>query len=167
MSIKIFGIGGGVSKSIKIVSTDTIEASGQCLQIRLPVTITNQECTPKKGKKFTRTNIKDIGTDIKTIELTDPKDDKCGLTTSQIEKYGWKNCSIDVPPNTTQTRDLDIQSSQSATLDIEPTIAGITIGPTAVLTLTKEIDYSYKLVGPHNYIAYFPKNSIAYYWSYK
>jgi len=44
-------------------------------------------------------------------------------------------------------------------------VAGVTIGPKAVVKLQKEIDYTYKLVGPHKYVAYFPKNAVAYCWS--
>ena len=174
MNIKIFGIGGGTSMSRKIGYTDTIEASGKCLQVRLPVSITNQTCETKKGEQFPRINVKNIGDDPSLIELTDPRVTKCGPTESdkcrplalpKLEKSGWKTCTFDVPDNSTWTRDLDIQSSQAATIDIEPTIGSLTIGPKAVLTLAREIEYTYKLVGPHKYTAFFPKNSISYYWS--
>jgi hypothetical protein len=164
LSVKVFGIGGGVSLSRNVGYKDTIEAEGECLQVRLPITITTQECISKKGVKFTRVNVKDIGTTPSAIELKGPLD-HCGLLPSQLKASGWQTQDIGVPPKTTQKKDLSVQSSQAATLNLDLTIASVTIGPKAVLTLKKEIDYSYTLVGPHKYVAYFPKNAIAYYWS--
>jgi hypothetical protein len=164
LSIKVFGVGGGVTKSRNVGYKNTIEADGECLQVRLPITITTQECSTKKGEKFTRINVKDIGTIPSAIELKGPSD-RCGLNPGQLKQSGWQTHQIQVPSETKQKIDLSVQSSQSAELDLQLTIAGITIGPKAVLKLQKQIDYSYKLVGPHQYFAYFPKNSIAYYWS--
>lgn len=166
LNIKVFGIGGGVSKSRNVGYKDTIEAFGECLQVRLPITSTVQECITKKGEKFTRVSVKNIGTIPSAIELKGSSD-FCGLDPSKIKKSLWETRYIDVPQKTTQKIDLSVQSSQGAQLDLELKIAGVTIGPKAVLKLQKQIDYSYKLVGPYRYIAYFPKNAITYCWTVK
>lgn len=164
LTLKVFGIGGGVTKSISIGYKDTIEADGPCLQVTLPVKIKVQECASKNGSKFTRINVDDIGTDPSSSTLTGSSD-KCGLNPSQIKETGWQTHDITIPAHTSQKKDLSVQSSQAAELDLQLSIPNVSIGPKVVLKLQKELDYSYKLVGPHRYIAYFPKNTIAWYWS--
>lgn len=164
LSIKVLGVGGGVSKSRCIGYTDTVEASGKCLQVQLPVKIVTQQCRTKRGESFTRVNVEDIGTVPSEVELTG-KSDRCGLNPSKLESSGWETHQIKVPAKTKQTLSLSIQSSQAAELNLALTIPGVEIGPKAVLKLQKELDYTYELVGAHKYFAYFPKNAISYYWS--
>jgi hypothetical protein len=161
LNIKIFGVGGGATKSKDVGYTDTIEAAGECLQVRLPITTTILECI-SKGEKFIRASVKEIGTFPSAIELKGSSD-HCGLNPSQLSL--WETHDIVVPPKTTQEHSLSVKSAQGAGLDLGLTIAGVTIGLKVVLKLQKQIDYSYKLVGSNRYLAYFPKNAITYYWS--
>lgn len=164
LSIKIFGVGGGVTKSRSIGYKDSIEASGKCLQIRLPVKTVTQECITKNGIKFFRINVEDIGIVPSAFELTSDSD-RCGLNLSKLKSSEWKTREIQVPAKTKQTTSLNIQSSQAAELTLTLTMPSVEIGPKAVIKVQKELEYSYVLVGAHKYIAYFPKNAIAYYWS--
>jgi hypothetical protein len=47
---------------------------------------------------------------------------------------------------------------------LEAKLVGAQIGPKAVVKYLKKMNYSFTLVGLQDYIAYFPKNSLAYYW---
>jgi hypothetical protein len=164
LNIKVFGVGGGLSKSRSVGLTQTIQAEGECLQVILPITITTQTGTTKKGQKITRVSVKDIGVVPSTKELTGNLD-RCGVFPDALEKSGWENHKIEVAPKATQGIQLSIVSSQGAELSFGTTILGMDIGIKAVLKLQKELAYSYKLVGHHSYFCYFPKNSIAWYWT--
>jgi hypothetical protein len=164
LSIKVFGIGGGVNKSRKVGFKDTIEARGECLQVRLPITIVLQRCRTKTGAEFVRTNVKDIGTIPSTVELKGDTD-HCGVSFDRIVKSPWITHKFEVAPATVHKIELSVESSQGVELDLEPKIPGIIdLSMKVQLKLEKEITYSYELVGPHCYFAYFPKNSIAWYW---
>ena len=164
LTVKVFGVGGGVNKSRKIGLKQSIEATGDCLQARLPITFTTQECLTKKGEKFIRANIKDIETFLSTAPLVGDQD-LCGRASNIIAKAGWEKHMIDVAPDTTQKIGLTVDISQGAELSLEPTIAGINIGMRATLKLEKALAYTYELVGKGRYLAYFPKNSISWYWT--
>jgi hypothetical protein len=164
LNVKVFGVGGGITKSRSIGYEDTIEADGECLQINLPVKILIEKCMTKKGEKFTRMSTEDIGAIPSAIELKE-KVDRCGLSPDQIKASGWETYEFSVPAKTIQTHSLSIQSSQSSELSLTLTMTGVEIGPKAVIKLEKKLECSYQLVGKHRYIAYFPKNAIAYYWS--
>jgi hypothetical protein len=165
LSIKVFGTGGGASKSRRVGFKDTIVAKGECLQLRLPVTIGLQRCKTKTGAEFNRINVKDIGTIPSTVELKGGVD-HCGVSLDHIAKSPWITHKFEVAPETIHKIELSIESSQGAELDLEPKMAGFfNLGMKVQLKLEKEITYSYELVGPHCYLAYFPKNSIAWYWT--
>lgn len=164
LSIKVLGLGGGVSRSRSVGYGDAFEANGKCLQIRYPIKVLVQQCKNRKGIRFVRTNVEDIGDIPTAIELTG-KSDHCGLDASKIEETGWVACSFSVPAKTKQIRSLTINSSQAAELSLTFKVFDVELGPKAVVKLEKELECSYELVGAHKYIAYFPKNAIAYYWS--
>ena len=164
LTIKVFGVGGGVSKSRKVGIKQSIEAKGPCLQARLPITFTTQECVTKKGEKFIRANIKDIEPILSTTELMDDQD-HCGVFPNLIAKEGWTKRMIEIAPETTEKISLSVESSQGAELSLAPTIAGIDIGLKATLKLEKALSYTYELVGEGSYLAYFPKNAISWYWT--
>lgn len=164
ISVKVFGIGGGYSKSREFGIRTTIEASGECLQIVVPVTV---KCEPCKlgAESFIRASIEDIGDVPHAIELLGSADG-CGLVKAQVLKLGWKTVDIPVPKKTTQQVEISVQAGQGAEISLELKIGDFEIGPKASVKLLKKTNYSYKLVGPHEYFAYFPKNKLAYNWAY-
>jgi len=163
ISVKVLGIGGGYSKSREFGIRTAIEASGECLQIVVPVTV---KCEPCKlgAERFIRASIQDIGDVPHAIELLGPADG-CGLVKAQVLKLGWKWEEVPVPGKTVQQVGISVQAGQGAEISLELKVGNVQIGPKASVKLLKKTDYSYKLVGPHKYFAYFPKNKLAYNWT--
>jgi hypothetical protein len=160
--VKVFGIGGGVSKGIKYGFADMIEASDECLRLAVPVKIKWEECRAKVGTKFLRSNVENIGKDYQPRELKAPEDN-CRL---DLAKSGCQLKSFKVPTKgTTRKISLSVEAGQAAEASLQTKIAGAEIGPKFAVKYVKETECSYTLTGPHEYLAYLPKNSIAYYWN--
>ena len=165
LSVKLSGIGGGVTISRKVGFSQSITAKNECLQIRLPVTYTVQKCKPKNGETFTRVNPKDIGTILNTKKLN-AEEDRCGISVNQINKAGWKKNPIEILTDETRSYELSSESSQAAELSLDiSTEDESSIGLKSVTKLIKSHSYSYELKGPCRFLAYFPKNSVSWYWT--
>ena len=175
IDIKVFGVGAGASIGREIGFSDTFEANGPCLQFIVPVTSEWEQCEFTRGRhkgiKFMRSNVKSVGRDWEPIDLTTPEAaslglvDKCGLNRKDIKLAKWETHPFNLPQKTTQTRALSINNSQTMEVSLQTKVLGAEIGPRAVVKYLKTLKASYYLVGPQNYLAYFPKNSLAYYWN--
>lgn len=163
ISIKIFGIGGGYSKSRKFGTTDTIEASGNCLQIVVPVNVKWKPCQ-RGAEKFTRVDIEDIRNEPVGKELTAAADG-CGVPIDTVKKLASSWRTYPVPPKATHTCTLAVDAGQGAEISLESKVGPLDIGPKITVKYTMETKYSYKLAGPHEYLAYLPKNKLAYNWT--
>jgi hypothetical protein len=169
MSVKVLGVGFGGNMSRKLGFSDKIEITENCVQLTVPVTLEWEECKFTRGKhkgtNFYRSNVKKIGKDWDAVELTNYTTDKCGVSQQMLKLARWYQERFSVPRGGKWTRTLNIENSQGAELSLETKLVGTQIGPKAVVKYLKTMNYSYDLIGPQNYIAYFPKNSLAYYWS--
>jgi hypothetical protein len=168
ISVKVLGVGFGENVSRKLGFNDEIEITENCLQLTVPVTLEWEECKftrgRHKGTTFYRSNIKNIGKNWSPVELTNAATDKCGINQQRIKSARWYQERFSVPGGGKWTRTLSIENSQGTELSLETNVIGAQIGPKAVVKYLKQMNYSYTLVGPQDYIAYFPKNSLAYYW---
>jgi len=163
-SVKVFGIGGGLSKGRTYSFADSTEITKECIELTLPVMINWQEYKSRSGATFYRADIETISDDYVERVLKGPLD-RCGLDEDKVKKSGWLTHDFDEPNGVTRKRELYIESGQSAEASILPKIAGVEIGPKVSVKYLKRVDYSYVLVGPHKYVAYVPKNSLSYYWN--
>ena len=164
VSVKVFGLGGGVGKTRQYGFADSTELSGECLELTLPVTINWEECRSIGGTIFQRSSVKDIGKDYKEIELT-ARLDNCRCDPQVVEKNNWQVVRFDIPKATTRKRSLFLEAGQGAEFSLATKINVAEIGPKVVVKYLKRAEYSYTLIGPHNYVAYLPKNKVAYYWN--
>jgi len=153
-----------VSKGTKYGMSVTTEISGECVQLALPVTINWEECKTSSGRKFLRANVENVGKVLQPLELKTPLDN-CTLDKDTVKKAGWQTVTFSVPKATKQNQTLTVEQGQGAEISLQTTIAGAEIGPKAVVKNLKQAEYSYTLVGPHDYLAYLPKNRTTYCWN--
>jgi hypothetical protein len=163
-SVKVFGIGGGVSKGRTYSFADSTEITKECIELVLPITIIWQEYKSRDGVTFYRADVENIGDDYVERVLKGPLD-LCGLAEDKIKKSRWLTHNFPEPDGVTRKRELYMEAGQSAEVSIQPKIAGVEIGPKVSVKYLKRVDFTYVLVGPHNYLAYVPKNSLSYYWN--
>lgn len=168
IGIKILGIGGGIGKSRELGIEESVEASGECLRLTVDVSTRWEECMstsgPYKGKSFLRSNVEDIETDLKPVEL-EAAGDNCGLDLNKITKSGFKTSTIPVPKLTTIRKSFEISQGRSAEISLETDIGPVKIGPKATVKSLKKWKYSYTLKGPHTYTRYWPEDRMAYFWA--
>lgn len=116
---------------------------------------------PDKGKTLIKPETEKIDEkDWRYVRLIGSLD-KCGIDEAKLKNSSWKSLPpFNPPPSLNITEGLSIQTGRSINISLEANIVGITIGPKAAIEFLKEAKYSYKLIGGHKYIAYFPDTSL-------
>ncbi len=169
ISIKIFGVGFGQDVTRTLGFSDEFEITQDCVRLTVPVNVEWEELEFTRGKhkgtRFFQSNVKSIGNEWEPVSIVDSASTGCSVSEDKVRLAKWRKENFRVPGGATWKRTLSVEDSQASEISLETKIAGVQIGPKAIVKYLNKIETSYNLVGPHKYTAYFPKNSLSYLWN--
>ena len=173
-SISVFGLNGGRGMKQEIAFDDKIKTKGDCLQLRVPVTIAWEECKNRLGEVFPRGNIVYIAPDYDPEPLRDDADG-CGFNPEEVRHLGFLERPIKVPSRATRRRTLSFSKSETTEFGLKIALPGVpvSLGPQTTVSLQRDVRFRYILKGPGTangpnvYVPLRPQNRLTYYWSWQ